>query len=168
MPVALDFSKLTLMDALDLAILIEIEALERYRQFASQLGHSRANDPASVFSMMVVSEAKHAQELSERRQALFGDAPVRVKKTALYDVEAPEAGAVRWNMSTLHAFQIALSSEQKAYDFYDLAIPHVQNEQVRTLFRELRDEETEHVQLVEQAIAQLPPEAAWELEDQDD
>jgi len=167
MPVAIDFSKLDLMDALDLAILIEIEALERYRQFASQLGHTYTGDPASVFAMMVKSEAKHADELSQRREALFGDAPMRVKKTALYDVEAPNAGVVRWNMSTLHAFEIALAAERKAYDFYDQALPYVNNEQVRTLFVELRDEETEHIELVEQGIAKLPAHAAMELEDQD-
>jgi len=167
MPVTIDFSTLDLMDALDLAILIEIEALERYRQFASQLGHTHIGDPASVFAMMVKSEAKHADELSLRRKALFGDAPMRVKKTALYDVEAPNAGAVRWNMSTLHAFQIALAAEHKAYDFYNQALPYVSNEEVRTLFVELRDEETEHIELVERGIAKLPAHAAMELEDQD-
>jgi rubrerythrin len=168
MSVALDFSTLSLMDALDLAILIEVEALERYKLFASQLGHSRVNDPASVFRMMVGSEAKHAKDLSERREALFGDTPMRVTRSALYDVEAPEQGAVRWNMSTLHAYQIALSSERKAWAFYDSALPYVKDEQVRALFLELRDEETEHVELVEKAIAALPPSAAWELEDLDE
>ncbi len=168
MPVALDFATLTLMDALDLAILIEIEALERYRLFAGQLGHSYAGDPASVFRMMVTSEAKHADELNERRQALFGDAPARVSRTQLYDVEAPDVGAIRWNMSTLHAYQIALASERKAHAFYEQALPHVENPEVRALFEELRDEEVEHIELVEQAIARLPPEAAMELEDQDD
>lgn len=168
MPVALDFAKLTLMDALDLAILIEIEALERYRLFASQLGHSHVGDPASVFRMMVKSEAKHADDLVERRQALFGDTPRTVDMTALYDVEAPEVGAIRWDMSTLHAYRIALSSEQKAYNFYDQALPHVTNDEVRTLFTELREEEVEHIELVEKAIAALPPSAAWELSDLDD
>jgi erythrin-vacuolar iron transport family protein len=168
MPVALDFSKLTLMDALDLAILIEIEALERYRLFAGQLGHSHAGDPASVFRMMVTSETKHADELAERRKLLFGDAPRRVDMTALYDVEAPDVAAIRWDMSTLHAYKIALNSERKAHDFYDQALPHVEDGQVRALFTDLRDEEVEHIELVQKAIAALPPSAAWELSDLDD
>ena len=167
MPVALDFVSLSLMDALDLAILIELEALERYRLFASQLGHSYTGDAASVFRMMVDSEGKHADELNERRQALFGDAPARVSRTQLYDVEAPEVGAVRWNMSTLHAYQIALASERKAHAFYDAALPHVKNADVRALFEELRDEEVEHIELVQSALAALPPEASMEFEDQD-
>ncbi len=167
MPVALDFAKLTLMDALDLAILIEIEALERYRNFATNLGHSYVGDAASVFRGMVEAEAKHAEELNEKRQALFGDAPARISRTQLYDVEAPDVGSIKWNMSPLHAYQIALKSEQKAYDFYDYALPHVTDPEVKALFEELRDEEVEHIQLVQQAIERLPPEAAEELEDLD-
>ena len=39
MPVSLDFATLDLMDALDLAILIEVEAWERYKFFSEQIGH---------------------------------------------------------------------------------------------------------------------------------
>jgi rubrerythrin len=117
--------------------------------------------------MMVTSEAKHADELNQRRESLFGDTPARVRRTDLYDVEAPEAGAIRWNMSALHAYQIALASERKAHAFYDQALPHVKDPTVRGLFVELREEEVEHIELVERAIAQLPPEAAMELEDLD-
>ncbi len=38
MSIKLDYSKLTLMDALDLASLIELEAFKRYTQFAERLG----------------------------------------------------------------------------------------------------------------------------------
>ena len=38
MSTSLDLSKLSLMDALDLATLIEEEARQRYEMFASQLG----------------------------------------------------------------------------------------------------------------------------------
>jgi rubrerythrin len=71
-------------------------------------------------------------------------------------------------MSALGAFEVALASERKAYDFYDQALPHVKNEEIRTLFTELRDEETDHVRMVQEAIAKLPPEAALELEQDED
>lgn len=168
MPVAVDFSTLTLMDALDLAILIELEALERYRLFAEQLGHSYVGDAASVFRKMVISEGKHADELNQRREALFGTTPARVSRTAIFDVEAPDVGAVRWDMSPLGAYRIALASETKARDFYDEALPFVTDPDVRALFVGLRDEEVEHIQLVEQAIAALPPGSELGLEDLDD
>ena len=73
MPAKVDFSKLTLMDALDLAILIEFEAFQRYTQFADRLGSRSPDDAASVFQSMAVNEKKHGDELAERRKKLFGD-----------------------------------------------------------------------------------------------
>ena len=68
MPVNLDFSKLDLMDALDLAILIEVEAFERYKYFAEQLGSRSSGDPASIFRSMAINESKHGKQLEERRR----------------------------------------------------------------------------------------------------
>jgi rubrerythrin len=168
MSTRINYATLDLMDALDLAVFIEVEAYERYKMFATQLGHRFTGDAASVFASMAENEAKHGRDLAERRNALFGDAPVRVSRDDLFDVEAPEQGAPRSNMSTLQAFQVALSSEKKAFDFYDLALAHVTNPEIHTLFTELRDEETEHVKMVEEAIANLPPGAEIELEEDED
>jgi erythrin-vacuolar iron transport family protein len=157
MPVSLDFAKYDLMDALDLAVLIEVEALQRYEMFAQQLGHRYDNDPYTVFVYMAENEGKHAKELYERREKLFGDTPKRVSRDDIFDVEAPEVGAADSSMSPLAAFQVALSSEKKAYDFYDRALAHVSDPEIRALFTELRDEEAEHVRMVEEAMANLPP-----------
>jgi rubrerythrin len=168
MSTRLDLATLTLMDALDLAVLIELEAHHRYRKFAAQLGHRFAGDAASVFASMANNEAKHGKELEKRRKAMFGDTPARVSLDDLFDVEAPEEGAPRRKMSALRAFEIALSSEQKAFDFYDEALAHVTDPEIHALFTELRDEETEHIRLVREAIAGLPPGADAELELDDD
>lgn len=168
MSTRLDFAKLDLMDALDLAVLIEAEAYDRYKLFAAQLGHRYAGDAASVFASMAENEAKHGKELLERRKARFGDTPMRVSPDDLTDVEAPEQGAPRSNMSPLQAFEVALAAEQKAYDFYDAALEHVTDPEIRTLFAELRDEETDHVRMVRAAIAALPPGADQELEEDED
>jgi rubrerythrin len=169
MSTRLDFATLDLMDALDLAVLIEEEARDRYKMFAAQLGHRFTGDAASVFASMAENEAKHGKELAKLRKPLFGDVPVRVSRDDLFDVEAPDQGAPRSNMSTLRAFEVALSSEQKAFDFYDQALAHVTNPDIRALFTELRDEEREHVRMVREAIADLPPGADNEGEvDQDE
>jgi rubrerythrin len=168
MTVSLDLSTLDLMDALDLAILIEVEAFERYTYFAEQLGHRFPGDAASMFRSMAINESKHGKQLIERRKELFGGQPVRVSKDALFDVEAPELGAPRRNMSPLKALQLALASEQKAFWFYDEALKHVTDPGVRELFEELRDEETEHVRMVKEAIEALPPGSDVDLENEDD
>ncbi len=168
MTTRLDFATLSLMDALDLAVLIEQEACDRYKMFATRLGHRHTGDAASVFASMAENEAKHGKELMERREALFPDIVVNVSRDDLFDVEAPDEGAPRSNMSTLQAFEVALSAEQKAFDFYDQALAHVANPEIRDLFTELRDEEKEHVRMVREAIANLPPGAEIEGEVDED
>ena len=151
MSTRLDLSKLSLMDALDLAILIEVEAYQRYQMFASQLGRTGGYDAGAFFSSMAENEAKHGQELDARRKALFGDAPAKLTLDDLFDVEAPEMGAARRGMSTVQAFEIGLVAEKRAYDFSEL-------------FTELRDEETEHVEMLKAAMAKLPASARAEVE----
>ena len=164
MSTRLDLSKLSLMDALDLATLIEIEACQRYKMFATQLGRTGGYDAGAFFASMAENEAKHGHELKERRKALFGDAPMRLTLDDLYDVEAPEMGAPRRGMSTVKAFEVGLAAEKKAFDFYDMALPGVTDPEVRALFTELRDEETEHVEMLREQMAKLPPSASHDIE----
>lgn len=169
MSTSLDLSKLSLMDALDLAILIEEEARQRYEMFASQLGRSGSGyNAGSFFATMAENEAKHGTEILERRMALFGKTPMKLKMDDLYDVEAPDTGAPRRGMSTLQALELGLEAEQKAYDFYDRALPGITNPEVITLFTELRDEETEHVEMLRAEMAKLPASASVETENDPD
>jgi erythrin-vacuolar iron transport family protein len=168
MSTRLDFATLDLKNALDLAVLIEVEAYERYKLFAGQLGHRFPGDAAGVFASMAENEARHGTALAERRKALFGDIPVRVSLDDLFDVEAPDHGAPHAGMSARRAFAVALSSEQKAFDFYDQALPHVTDPEIHALFIELRDEEAEHVRMMREAIAALPPGADVESEEDED
>jgi rubrerythrin len=62
---------------------------------------------------------------------------------------------------------VALSSEKKAFAFYDEALHYVNQPHIKALFEELRGEEAEHVQMIEEIIAKLPPSAAIDLEDED-
>jgi rubrerythrin len=159
MSTRLDLSKLDLMDALDLAKLIEMEACHRYQMFASQFGHSGGHDAGSFFASMAENEAKHGQEIEERRKKLFGDKPARLTLDDLFDVEAPDMGDVHRGMSVKEAFAVGLAAEQKAYDFYDLALPGISDPVIRDLFIELRDEEIEHVEMLKEAMAKLPQSA---------
>ena len=71
MSTRIDLSTLSLMDALDLAKLIEMEACHRYQMFANQLGRTGGYDAGAFFTSMVENEAKHGQELEERALFIF-------------------------------------------------------------------------------------------------
>jgi rubrerythrin len=142
----LDFSTLTLKDALDLAVFVEEEAQERYEEFISQMEAHHSGDAATFFRTMAKAEAKHGSELKARRRELFGDAPVEVE---------PATSEVRAFMSRRQALEVAMAAEQKAYRFFDNALPSIGNAAVKTLFTELREEEVEHQAMVQRELDKL-------------
>jgi len=157
MAAKLDFTKLDLRDALDLAILIEEEARERYEEFADQMELHHTPAAARFFRFMAGNEEKHRTQLAARRRTLFGDASVAVRRTMLFDVEAPDYDEARVFMSARAALEAALRAEEKAHAFFDAALPRVADADARALFTELRAEEVAHQTLVRNELAKLPP-----------
>lgn len=104
----IDFGKLSIQDAYDLAILVEDEARERYEEFVEQLELHHTPEAAEFFRQMVVNESKHGEALAARRTERFGDAPGVVTRDMLWDVEAPEYDQVRTFMSVRQALEVAL------------------------------------------------------------
>ena len=152
----IDFTALSLRDTLDLAIAVEEEAKERYDNFAAQMEAHHTPDAAKFFTFMAANEIKHAERLSAQRTKLFGTEPSTADTSALYDIEAPEFDAARAFMSVQAAFDVAMESEVKAFEFYDGALPLVDDAKVKELFIELRDQEKRHQEMIEEARAKMP------------
>lgn len=161
----IDFGTLSLRDALDLAVLIEEEAKERYEEFAAQMDAHHTPEAAKFFRFMSRNEEKHRAELSSRRIELFGGEKSRVSRRMIFDVEAPEYDEVRAFMSHRDALQAAFRAEKKAYTFFVQALLYVADPKVRALFDELRREEVAHQQLVLAELEKVPPESALKHED---
>ena len=157
MTIQLDISTLNLQDALDLAVLIEKEAEERYLMFAAQLGERYRGDAADFFAMMSRNEQRHGMKLAERRHLLFGSTPSRITADMMIEeIEAPGTGEPRPYMSPRHALEVAMESEVKAYEFFDQALSGIQDQAVRELFEELRHEESGHQRLLKDLMAKYP------------
>ena len=164
----IDYSTLSLCDALDLAILIEEEAKERYEEFTQQMESHHTPEAARFFSFMAENEEKHRAELAERRRELFGDRAATVRREMIYDIEAPEYDEARVFMTPREALETAMRSEHKAWTFFNETVPHLEDEQVRALFQELLEEEVLHKGLVQKELAKLPPDDAFRQEDFED
>lgn len=155
----IDFARLTLKDALDLAVLVEEEARERYEEFADQMELHHTPEAASFFRFMSRNEEKHRTELASRRATLFRDTPSSVTRAMIFDIEAPEYDEARAFMTAREALQAALRSEVKAAAFFAAALPRVKDTAAQSLFEDLRKEELEHQKLVERELERLPPES---------
>lgn len=166
--VGIDFKKITLKDALDLAILIEEEANERYQEFAASMEAHRTPDAARFFHWMAQNEARHGEQLAKKRQQLFGNQPRSVSRSSLFDVEAPEYDEARASMSLRQALHAARRSEEKARAFFAGALKEKLDEQVKTLFEELRGEEDHHIALIDKELEKAPAEDGFRPEDFED
>jgi len=161
----LDFAELDLRDALDLAVLVEEEAKDRYAELAAQMDNQHTVEAAAFFRLMVRNETKHGEDLAARRKTLFGAAPRRVDRSLLWEVEAPGYETVRAFMSLREALTVALNAEVKAYEFFREALKLPISDPVRKLFQELEAEEVLHQELVKKQLAKLPPDPEVSSED---
>ncbi len=152
-----DFGKLSIQDAYDLAILVEDEARERYEEFVEQLELHHTPEAAEFFRQMVVNESKHGEALAARRKERFGDAAGVVTRDMLWDVEAPEYDQVRTFMTARQALEVALAGETKAYEFFSSALAKIADPEIRALFTELQGEELKHQGMVREILAKVPP-----------
>jgi erythrin-vacuolar iron transport family protein len=160
----IDFSSLSLKDALDLAILIEEEAKERYREFVDQMTVHHNPEAAAFFHEMIGNEARHEAQLFQQRQILFRNSPSRMSRSMLWDVEAPDYDQTRAFMPVRQAMETALQAEIKAYSFFAAALQHITDPTVKRLFEELRDEEVTHQDRVRGEMAKLPPDPGFDPE----
>jgi erythrin-vacuolar iron transport family protein len=161
----IDFSTLTLKDALDLAVLVEEEARERYLEFTQQMEQHHNPESARFFSFMASNEEKHRAALAGRRAHLFGDAPVTVHAGMIFDVEAPDYDEASTFMTVRGALEAALRAEVKAHDFFVSSLPRVNNREVHALFDELREEEIQHQLLVKRELARAPADPQFKAEE---
>ena len=155
--VGLDFSTLSVRDALDLAVLIEEEARDRYRELADQLTLHHTPEAAAFFTRMARVEERHRQQLLRRRELEFGDQPGTMSRRMIFDVEASEYDEARAFMTLRQALEVALRAENKAHDFYCKVADAATDPKTIALFRELQEEEVDHRTLVQAELGKLPP-----------
>ena len=161
----LDLPSLSLRDALDLAVLVEEEAKERYEELADQLELHHTPEAASFFRFMANNEEKHRLELASRRRHLFADSPSTVHRGMIFDVEAPDYSEAAIFMTPRQALAAARRSEEKAHGFFVELLAEIKEPEVAALFAELRDEEILHQELIDREIAKLPPDEPFAAAD---
>ena len=140
------------------AIAIEREAVDRYAEFAARMSDLGNDDVASLFRALAGMEAGHLEKL--RREARQMVLPViDAAPYAWLDSGPPETMArelVFRMMTPRDALAVALAGEQRAQAFFLRVQRVAQDPTLRTLAREMALEESNHVALVERALAQIP------------
>lgn len=140
------------------AYAMELEAHERYAQFAEQLDTHNNREVAQMFGKLAKIEALHAKRILEEMG--WPSMPATPPAYAWDTPEGPETApqdAVHYLMQPWHALEIALRCEQQAQKYFeDIAAADVPPA-VRAAALEMAGEEREHVQLVREWMKRVPP-----------
>ena len=147
------------------SLAIEREAAERYAELADQMEVHHNHEVAALFRKLAAIEAKHIAEV-ERRSAGHTLPHIPPWEYRWGDAESPEAplhDEAHYLMTPYHALSLALAAEQRAEKFFAQVAATATQEDVRRMAGGLRDEEAEHVSLIEKWLNRYPkPEAGWD------
>lgn len=148
------FASLTPADALDLAVLIEEEARQRYLELIDLVADAGGDAEAlRFFQTMAAHEEEHARQLMERRERLFADQPPRVTAAMLERLGGIETAGPAGVFSLRAGLEAAMAAERQAEGFFRRALREATDPEVRRLFEELAEEEVEHQRAVAAHLA---------------
>ena len=144
---------------------IETDAVERYHMLADQMDVHNNRELARIFRELAGHEEKHAAEIL----AQAGDIELPALKPSEFKwpgIESPEAAELdqaHYRMTPWHALRMALAAEQRAFAFFDHMVETAEEPDVKKWAEEFREEEAEHVELVNRLLEKhSEPEADWQ------
>jgi rubrerythrin len=145
------------------AYAMEIEANERYTQFADQLETHNNLEVAKLFRKLADIEALHAKNILARMA--WPSLPAMPPPFA-GDGEGPETApfeSVHYLMQPYHALEIALRGELRAQQFFEQFAAAAGSPEVRAAAKEMAEEEREHAELIRAWMKKVPrPVVGWD------
>ena len=146
------------------AYAIEVEAVERYTQFADQLEGHNNSEVAAVFRKLAEIEGLHAKYILDEMS--WPSLPVLPVPYASNEPEGPETApfdSLHYLMQPYHALEIALKCEYQAQQYYESIAASKAPRRVRDAAFEMALEEREHVSLMRDWMKRVPrPKAGWD------
>jgi rubrerythrin len=146
------------------ALHMELDAAQRYSDFADMMETHNNPDVGAWFRKMAVIEGKHATqimaEMGWKSAPPIGKAPVF---EGFETAESAPLDEVHYLMQPWHMLQLALANEERAERFFAHLASVATVEAVRQAALELQQEEREHVELVKAWMLKVPqPDSNWD------
>ncbi|HET9734923.1 MAG TPA: ferritin family protein [Burkholderiales bacterium] len=146
------------------AYAMELEATERYAQFADQLDTHNNREVAQMFRKLAGVEALHAKRILEEMN--WPSMPALPPAFAWETPEGPETAPfdqMHYLMQPFHALEIALKCELQAQKYFEDIAASKAPAAVRKAATEMADEEREHVRLIRDWMKRVPqPKPGWD------
>lgn len=146
------------------ALAMEREAVARYQELADIMATHNNTEVAALFREMAGYEQHHVDHILADMG--WTDDVIAPRNSTMWAMDdAPETVAfeeVHYLMHPWHALKLALAAEQRAQAFFEKLVRDAPTEPIRRAAEDMRDEEAEHVALVEKWLAKVPkPDADW-------
>lgn len=145
-------------DLLRRAHAMELEAADRYGEFAAQMALHGNLAVAALFRRLADIERKHAEAMAGTLVAR-GIAIAPRAALAAHGDEGLETGrgdGLHYLMTPYHALEIALENEQRAFDFFAELARSPSSPEITRLASEFAAEEKAHIALVRAWLARVP------------
>jgi rubrerythrin len=154
----------TLEDFMSRAYAMELEATERYAQFAEQLEEHNNREVASLFRKLAQIEDLHAKRILEEMG--WPSLPALPPAFAWEGPEGPETApfdALHYLMQPYHALEIALRCELQAVQYFEGIAASDAPARVREAAKEMAGDERGHVTLIKEWMKKVPrPAPGWD------
>jgi rubrerythrin len=149
------------------AYALEIEAAERYAEFADAMEAHNNRAVEELFRKLARIEHKHAEQILEEMgwtappQSPIGGYQWR----GLEGPETADFATLHYLMQPYHALEIALLNEKRAFEFFSGLVRRATTDKVKRAAKEMAGEEAEHVRLIEDWMKKVPrPEPQWDVD----
>jgi len=153
--------RFTLPELLLHALVIELEAVQSYKDLAEQMRECGNQDVAELFEKMSVLEAEHAAKIRQQAKGveLPELSPWEFRWSGLEPPENIDLAGVHYLMTPHQALDLALENEISAMVFFDAVAHDTPDDKVRSLAKEFADDERQHVAWMKDWLAKYPPPA---------
>jgi rubrerythrin len=157
----------TMNELMAYAYALEIEAAERYTEFADAMETHNNREVAELFRKLARIEHKHAEQILEEMRWAAAPKP----PTSGYKWQSPEGPetadftSLHYLMQPYHALEIALINERRAFEFFSGLVRRATTEKVKSAAKEMAEEEAGHVRLIQDWMKKVPlPEPHWDTD----
>ena len=129
---------------------LEHEAAARYRALAARMARQGDEELAAQFEALAHMEDRHAGQIGDRSQTLFGHRPdlASVKWETPPGFDEDEARGAE--ISAYRALAFAVRNEERAFAFYSYLSAEAKHDGIRALAEDLARDELQHAALLRQ------------------
>lgn len=141
---------------------MEIEASQRYADFADAMETHNNREVTELFRKMSRIEGLHATQIMAEMGWTSPPAPGKASWEGFEGPETIPMDEVHYLMQPWHALTLALAGEERAERFFGRIAEAATVESVRKAALELQAEEREHIELIRQWMERVPkPDQDW-------